>query len=465
MAKFPTPACMDFDNPSSWPDWKTRFSRFRLATELDKKDQAVQVSQLIYVMGAQADKIYAQFSFPAVTEAIPNPQNDYNTVMALFDAHFIPKRNVIHERAKLYGRKQQKGESVEQFLRSLRDLAVTCQFGDREDEFVRDLLVIGLNDVEVSQHLQLEAELTLQKAVDTARHHELVKQQLKDQRVNKTVDGFKARVPGSSQNPGGKKKKGHTQNQTSHSQKGACGKCGGHHKPDMCPAKGAKCSICSKPNHFWKMCRSPGFEAARAKKIREVQQSEHFSDDEDESFSLGAVYGKEKYEPEWTVNLDICGRKTNFKIDTGADVSVISANVHSQLRPPPSLSKSKATLKGPGGVINTLGEFTTKVSHKDVSYPVRCFVVKTETDNLLSRDAATHLGLVQRVQGVEKEDPLFAALDSEAAKTRPIVIELKEDNQPYSLHTARRVPIPLIPKIKVELERLKKAKVIEPISE
>ena len=123
MAKFATPTSMDFDTPSSWPDWKTRFARFRLATELDKKEQAVQVSTLIYVMGAQADKIYSQFVFPAATEALPTPQNDYNTVLKLFDAHFIPKRNVIHERAKLYGRKQQKGESVEQFLRALRDLA------------------------------------------------------------------------------------------------------------------------------------------------------------------------------------------------------------------------------------------------------------------------------------------------------------------------------------------------------
>ena len=253
MAKFPTPACMDFDNPSSWPDWKTRFSRFRLATELDKKDQAVQVSQLIYVMGAQADKIYAQFTFPAATEALANPQNDYNTVMGLFDAHFIPKRNVIHERAKLYGRKQQKGESVEQFLRSLRDLAVTCQFGDREDEFVRDLLVIGLNDIEVSQHLQLEMDLTLQKAVDTARHHELVKQQLKDQRV-KSVDGFKARQGSNTRVKG---KQGQKQKQTSPLQKsGACGKCGGHHKPDACPAKGQTCKVCEKPNHFWRQCRA-----------------------------------------------------------------------------------------------------------------------------------------------------------------------------------------------------------------
>ena len=49
-------------------------------------------------------------------------------------------------------------------------------------------------------------------------------------------------------------------------------------------------------------------------------------------------------------------------------------------------------------------------------------------------------------------------------KTEPVKIILKEDAQPSSVTVARRVPIPMLPKVKDELERLKAAGVIEEIT-
>ena len=43
--------------------------------------------------------------------------------------------------------------------------------------------------------------------------------------------------------------------------------------------------------------------------------------------------------------------------------------------------------------------------------------------------------------------------------------ENKPDSTPYSVNVARRVPIPLIPKVKAELHRLQKEGVIAPITE
>lgn len=44
-------------------------------------------------------------------------------------------------------------------------------------------------------------------------------------------------------------------------------------------------------------------------------------------------------------------------------------------------------------------------------------------------------------------------------------IVLKDNSQPYSLHTARRVPIPSMKKVEEELARMKKAGIIEEIAE
>ena len=123
-----------------------------------------QVSTLIYALGKEADKVFKTFTFNNAADA-----NKYELVLQKFNDHFVPRTNILHERAKFYNRHHKVGESVEQFHRSLHDLASTCSFENLE-EAVRDRLVIGLLDKEVAQKLQLEdlSKVNLKYAVDTA---------------------------------------------------------------------------------------------------------------------------------------------------------------------------------------------------------------------------------------------------------------------------------------------------------
>uniref|UniRef100_A0AAV2J699 Uncharacterized protein n=1 Tax=Knipowitschia caucasica TaxID=637954 RepID=A0AAV2J699_KNICA len=122
MAKF-GPEPFDFTQPAEWLTWRQRFSRFRVASKLDKESSEVQVNSLLYSMGRDAEPINGSFVFPAVTEAMPHPEYDFNLVMQQFDEHFVPKRNVIHDRACFHKRSQRAGETVEAFVRSLFELA------------------------------------------------------------------------------------------------------------------------------------------------------------------------------------------------------------------------------------------------------------------------------------------------------------------------------------------------------
>ncbi len=94
---------------------------------------------------------------------------DDDRVMELFDVHFVPKRNMIFECAPLHSRTQEVGESVEQYIRHLYKLATHCDFSEKDEE-IRDRLVIGIKDKELSLKLQMPSDLTLKKAVDMARH-------------------------------------------------------------------------------------------------------------------------------------------------------------------------------------------------------------------------------------------------------------------------------------------------------
>ena len=61
------------------------------------------------------------------------------------------------------------------------ELSEHAQFAEKE-ETIRDRLVLGLQDQELSQKLQLESDLTFDKAVTITRQHELVKTQIKEQK-------------------------------------------------------------------------------------------------------------------------------------------------------------------------------------------------------------------------------------------------------------------------------------------
>lgn len=473
MAKFNPPDNFDFCTPSKWPEWRERFMRYRSATKLNKEDGDVQVSTLIYAMGKEADKIFASFTFTPGDNG-RDMRNDFDTVLHKFNEHFIPKRNILHERARFYGRHQNVGETVEQFVRALHDLASTCDFKDNEEEAVRDRLVIGLLDKEVSQKLQLEDldTLTLKSAVDTARHYELVKQQQQDRPTSvNAVDHHQRSSSRGQQLPHQRGGRGRTNNgRTNNAQASAqasnkCGNCGYIHDHRKCPARGKRCQKCNKFNHFAIVCRSS------AKLINAVDAPKNESlhmNSAVEEFYMGVLYQQQTMSPEppWHVALELSGRQINFKIDTGADVSVISRAEFANITPKPNLIKSQAVLRGPGGLILHDGEFKTTVHHRDRQCNVRCFVVD-QAENLLSRDAAIRLQLIQRLDSIETplHDPLYGDLDIHPVKCPPVHITLTDKHTPYSVATARRVPIPLMQKVKEELDRLKSVGIIMPIEE
>ena len=169
MAKFDPPEKFHLTQPNRWPEWKQRFERFRVAAKLNKESEDVQISSLVYSMGPEAEHI--------MKTILSDKSSKYDDVIKEFDDHFVPKKNIIFERARFRNRVQNSGENVETFERSLYELAEHCNFGNAKDDNIRDSIVIGLLDKQVSQQLQMESSLTLTNAIEKARHAELVKSQ------------------------------------------------------------------------------------------------------------------------------------------------------------------------------------------------------------------------------------------------------------------------------------------------
>ena len=113
-----------FTKPNEWSKWIRSFERFRLASGIDGKPDAMQVSILAYsAMGDEADDIVAGHGLTEEDRIV------YASVNNKFDGHFGIRRNAIFERAKFNRRCQEEGHMIHSYI----CLAEHCEYGALHD--------------------------------------------------------------------------------------------------------------------------------------------------------------------------------------------------------------------------------------------------------------------------------------------------------------------------------------------
>ena len=338
---------------------------------------------LLYNMGEQAETVFQSLTF-----ANADDRKDFDRVLSKLDAYFKPQRNVIHERAIFHQRTQGDGETVETYIRSLYELADRCDFGDKREEIIRDRLVIGTNDRELSQELQLKADLTLDMAMKMARQVEAVRASVKEQRheltsadsVNcnfnnqkkpkkyKPINKPKNNYNQPKQQQQQQQHQGQGQRRPGHRGQGnKCKQCGYIHRSkreDACPAIGQKCNKCNNIGHFASMCYS------KTKMNNNYSIHNVATEDQEDADFIGSVSVSEQCRdtPAWRVTLRIMNQPVKFKIDSGADVTVMSYATYRSLGGSQSkLKPVTSALSSPGGLVQCLGTFIADT--KDRSSP------------------------------------------------------------------------------------------------
>ena len=154
-----------------------------------------------------------------------------------------------------------------------------------------------------------------------------------------------------------------------------------------------------------------------------------------------------------------------FKLDTGASVSVIACKEPILKRV--KLVKSDKVMMGPGqATLDVLGQFTATISYKDVSTEEVLYVVVRQEHSLLSKGAYERLKLLTfHVDSVSEYRAKYSEMFEGLGELRdyPYTIKLKDDASPVALTVPRRVPYPLLPKVKAELDRMVEQGVISKV--
>ena len=362
------PENFDFSKPDEWPKWKKHFQQFRGASGLSGESDVRQVDTLLYCLGDEADSVLASTNVSQAERAV------YATVLEKLDSYFQVRRNTIFERARFNRRCQREGESVEQYITELYSLIEFCAYGDLKEQMLRDRLVVGIRDSSLSEKLQTDPDLTLEKAKTRIMQKAAVQDHQRELAAEQpaavaAVDRLQQAQPNHrgwspSKPPGGYHKK------PWHYKGGAkCTRCGRnrHQAGETCPAAGVTCHKCNKEGHFGAHCFS----------YREVASIS--TEGELQSAFLGALSTKSLVTIEkssWSVDIHIQDRTVPFKIDTGAEVTAITQETWHRLGEPP-LAKPTTALYGPAHqTLDVLGQVTERVTRGQHSSVVRMFVVR-----------------------------------------------------------------------------------------
>lgn len=315
------PAQFNFRNPDEWSKWRKRFEQYCFASKLDGESQARQISTLMYCLGEEAESVLDSTS-PTTEE-----KTSYAEVLKKFDGYFKVRKNVIYEQAKFNRRNQLPGESAEEYIMQLYQLAETCDYGDLTPEMIRDRLVVGIRNTTLSERLQLDSTLTLDKAKKAIRQQEAVHQQ---QETLKGVAENKGEVDEARVSSRYQGKYGYGYNRKARAAKKSCTRCGKEqHSKDKCPAKDSICHKCNRKGHYAAQCF--------AKTVAEVQEEAYL----DTAFLDTMSSGHEK---SWITTVRLEDQEVTFKMDTGAEVTAISEKIYQQLSK--KLSKPDKVLYG-----------------------------------------------------------------------------------------------------------------------
>ena len=441
--KPPESLSLDGNLAENWRRWKQRFELYLEASGASEKSEKSQAATLLHVAGAEAIEVYNTFQWDH-----DGDEMKVKPIMAKFEAYCNPRKNVTWERHVFNTRNQLPGESIDHLVTDLRTKARTCEFGELTDSLIRDRIIEGVNNDGIRSRLLREADLPLQKALDICRASEATTTQMKSLTSEHNIPT--AGIETIAKKP------------TTKSRTTACGRCGGRHSQQQCPALGAKCHKCGLKNHFSRMCCTrPG----STKPQYVVHNLDEESSDEDSTSMYVHTVNKDKQkdDDEWRATVRLNDKPVSLKVDTGAECNVITKDLYDSIcTRPPHKTKTKLVAFG-GHKLNPCGKATILSEYKGKYKVLEFMIVDGNVQNVLGKTSCSELKLVKRVDAIEKcitDDyaDVFKGLGRIDGITHHI--QLDENIKPV-IHPPRRVPVTLRTRVKDELSRMEKLGVVE----
>jgi len=485
---------------------------------LKYQPEQAQVNHLLYTMGDKANHLLTSFRLTAEEEV------SYATVTERFNNHFIAKKTKLYSRTLFNKREQKPDEPIDDFITDLHKISAKCEYGPLQEEFIRDRIIAGMRNKQLSQQLQnMESEPTLDQVTNRARLAETVasNQHLLHPKEGDTVNVHAVghrypRQPGNKQrifnatkqsspaNNGHRRQHQHQHRDTRSPQENtSCGWCGAsnRHPRSECKAANDTCNFCKTVGHWESLCMKKRFAQKQQRGRNAPQQNNrqqpcnrqetqrpkiHNVNEEVAPGSVDTLFlssletasteSTVQRTPPLMVSLMVNDRPVTFKVDTGADATVIGGAVFNELRTHlPELVENQQDLYGPDHnnlqIDGVLDNVILRLHNR--SLRTRVYVIPGNTTPLLGREEAVSFGLVKlfnpqelaAISTTSKPEEEFKSVFEGIGKIPgEYSIKLSPNATPTAIYTPRHVAIPLRKPIEEQLRIMSESDIIEPVN-
>lgn len=453
--KPPNSLSLEGNLAENWKTWIQKLELYLVASGISEKSQKVRCATFLHVAGDEAIKVYNTMEFGE------DEEEDIEVLKERFRVYCEPRKNITYLRHMFFTRAQGRNESIDAYVTDLKNKAKDCEFGQLSDSLIRDRVVCGVDNAQVRARLLREPDLTLTKAVDICRANEATQSHLKalteesDIAVNKVAKAKLQRKPKASDWTD-------------------CGKCGNKHEYGKCPAFGQTCKLCSRKNHYARVCRSKKPRDYHRKTDRIVNE---IAQEQSELF-IGALTSNRKRngskqtakdDIKWKEVLKINGKKLVFRLDTGADCNVLPLSYFNQVAPRHALQTSGFKLVSyTRHKMEPLGKATLHCEYKDEFHKLEFQIIESNLPAILGGESCAKMGLIRRLYTVGKvtdsSSDIFINYKDvfTGLGCVPGLHNIKIDSAvPPVIHPPRKIPIALKDQIKTELDRMEQLGVVE----
>ena len=450
----PFPDKLDLkDNSSRYQDWllfKQIWQNYEISSQLVHHSSATCTSTLLTCFQPSALKVCNSLSF--VEEA---DKTDIDVVLSKMSEFCKGVVYETYERYLFNTQSQAVNEGIDVYYAALLRITENSKFGDLEQSLVKDRIFVSVRDPALRKCLLYEKELTLQKCLEMAHSFEATNARLQSMSGAALSDtdvsfvhkgkGCRRQKPKPKHSPSSGAdaapwKAGSPSGATSghHDCDSRCYYCGGQNHPRKdCPASESVCRKCNQRGHYLVVCKS--------KSVREISEYS-----EDEGF-LGVVDGGTK---QWFTAVKVDGKPIEFRVDTGANVDVISEQVYQQFLRHKAIQPARKILKGADKKpLFVIGFVKCVLMKGDKSVQTDLYVI-AGASTLLGCASSMILGVVSMVAGIDCQDQYPELFTGLGEMPDDYSISLEETAEPFSVAYPRRIPLPLMDKVKVELNRL-----------